>query len=143
MHLQYPTFVPSCSHDSLFWYNTCVWMISYLYYMFAFTSKPSHFLVSNCGLYFYTLRISFIICCKAGLLVLNSPSFCLSVRFLQIWMEAALGCGFFPCIILTILCHSFLACRVSAEKSADNFYENFFVCYLLLFSRLSVFSLCL
>ena len=31
-----------------------------------------------------------------------------------------LGCRFFPFITLDISCHSLLACRVSAEKSADN-----------------------
>ena len=30
---------------------------------------------------------------------------------------------FFPFITLNILCHFFLACRVSAEKSADNLTE--------------------
>ena len=32
-----------------------------------------------------------------------------------------LGCRFFPFITLSISCHSLLACRVSAEKSAVNF----------------------
>ena len=31
-----------------------------------------------------------------------------------------LGCRFFSFITLSIPCHSLLACRVSAEKSADN-----------------------
>ena len=29
-------------HDCWFWYHICVWMISYLYYMFAFTGELSH-----------------------------------------------------------------------------------------------------
>ena len=36
-------------------------------------------------------------------------------------MKALLGCRFFPLITLNILCHSPLACRISAEKSADSF----------------------
>lgn len=48
-------------------------------YWWAF---PFHnFLVSSCGLFFFAKRISFSICCKADM-VLNSLSFCLSVRLL-------------------------------------------------------------
>ena len=43
----------------------------------------------------------------------------------QIWTRALLGsflgCRFFPFITSNISCYSLLACRVSVEKSADNF----------------------
>ena len=61
-------------------------------------------------------------------MVLNSLSFCLSVKLLispsnlnEIlvgWNN--LGFRFFPFITLSISCHSLLACRVSPEKSAVN-----------------------
>ena len=61
-------------------------------------------------------------------MVLNSLSFCLSVKLLISpsnlnevlagWSN--LGCRFFPFITFSILCYSLLACRVSAEKSAVN-----------------------
>ena len=35
-------------------------------------------------------------------------------------MGIEFGCRFFLFVSLNILCHSFLACRVSVEKSADN-----------------------
>ena len=68
----------------------------------------------------------FNICCKAGLLVLNSLNFCLSEKLLispSILNEilarySNLGCRFFPFSTLNISCHSLLACRVSAERSA-------------------------
>ena len=55
-------------------------------------------------------------------------SFCLSVKLLislsnlnEILARSSnLGCRFFPFITLNISCHSLLACRVSAEKSAVN-----------------------
>ena len=64
-------------------------------------------------------------------MVLNSLSFCLSVKFLispsnlnEILAGLSnLGCRFFPFITLSISCHSLLACRVSAEKSAVNLME--------------------
>ena len=60
--------------------------------------------------------------------MLNSLRFCLSVKLLISPSNLneclagynILGCRFFPFITLNILCHSLLACRVSAEKSADN-----------------------
>ena len=68
----------------------------------------------------------FNICCKAGLVVLNSLNFCLSEKLLispSILNEILarynnLGCRFFPFSTLNISCHSLLACRVSAERSA-------------------------
>ena len=70
----------------------------------------------------------FNICCKAGLVVLNSLNFCLSEKlFISpsilneiIVRYSDLGCRFFPFSTLKISCHSLLACRVSAERSAAN-----------------------
>ena len=67
----------------------------------------------------------FSICCKAGLLVLNSLNFSLSVKLLIspsilneiLARQNNLGCRFFPFSTLNISCHSLLACRVSAERS--------------------------
>ena len=59
-------------------------------------------------------------------MVLNSLNFCLSVNVLisssnlneiLAW-SSNIGCRFFPFITLNISCHSLLACRVSAERSA-------------------------
>ena len=80
------------------------------------------------SLVFPTERSSFSICCKAGLVVLNSLSFCLSVKLLIspsnlneiLAGYSNLRCRFFPFITLSISCYSFLVCRVSAEKSAVN-----------------------
>ena len=66
------------------------------------------------------------ICCKAGVVVLNSLNFCLSENlfiFLSILNEilagySNLGCIFFPFSTLNISCHSLRACRVSTERSA-------------------------
>ena len=77
----------------------------------------------------------FNICCKAGLVVLNSLNFCLPEKlcisgkqklfvFLhQFWDEilagySTLACRFFPFSALNVSRHSLLACRVSAERSA-------------------------
>ena len=67
----------------------------------------------------------FSICCKAGLVVLNSLNFCLSEKLFispPILNEilagySNLGCRFFPFSTLNIFCYSLLACRVSAERS--------------------------
>ena len=69
---------------------------------------------------------SFNICCKAGLVVLNSLNSCLTEKLFissSILNEilagySHLGCRFFPFSTLNISCHSLLACRVSAERSA-------------------------
>ena len=66
----------------------------------------------------------FIICCEAGLVVLNS-NFCLSEKLFispTILNEilagySNLGNRFSPFSTLNVSCHSLLACRVSAEKS--------------------------
>ena len=64
------------------------------------------------------------ICCKAGLVVLNSLNFCLSEKLFispsilneTLVKYSNLGCRFFPFSTLNISCHSLLACRVSAER---------------------------
>ena len=83
-------------------------------------------------------------------MVLNSRSFCLFVKLLISPLNLNeilagynnLGCRFFPFITLNVSCHSLLACRVSAEKSADNLmgiplYVNF--CFSL--AAFNIFSL--
>ena len=75
-----------------------------------------------------TQRSSFSICCRAGLVVLNSLSFFLSVKLLIslsnlneiLAGQSHFSCRFFPFITLNISCHSLLACRVSSDKSAVN-----------------------
>ena len=70
----------------------------------------------------------FNICCRAGLVVLYSLNFCLSERLFispSILIEilagySNVGCRFFPFSTLNISCHSLLACRVSAARSAVN-----------------------
>ena len=65
------------------------------------------------------------ICCKAGLVVLNSLNFCLSEKLFispSVLDEilagySNLGCRFSPFSTLNISCHSLLACRVSSERS--------------------------
>ena len=69
---------------------------------------------------------SFNICCKAGLVVLKSLNFCFSEKLLispsilnEIFARYSnLGYRFFPFSTLNISCHSLLAWRVSAERSA-------------------------
>ena len=92
------------------------------------------------------------ICCKAGLVVLKSLNFCLSVELLispSILNEILasynnLGCRFFPFSTLNISCHSLLACRVSAERSAVK-HMGFPLCVTCCFSlaAFSILSLCL
>ena len=63
---------------------------------------------------------------KAGLVVLNSLSFCLSVKLLIspsylneiLTGYSNLGCRFSSFITLSMFCHSLLAWRVSIERSA-------------------------
>ena len=65
-------------------------------------------------------------CVKVGLVALNSLNFCLSEKLFispSILNEilvgySNLGYRFFPFSTLNISCHSLLACRVSAERSA-------------------------
>ena len=68
----------------------------------------------------------FNIYCKTGLVVLNSLNFCLSEKLFispSVLNEILVGysnlsCRFFPFSTLNIPCHSLLACRASAERSA-------------------------
>uniref|UniRef100_A0A8D1EJX6 Uncharacterized protein n=1 Tax=Sus scrofa TaxID=9823 RepID=A0A8D1EJX6_PIG len=97
-------------------------------------------------------RSSFSICYKAGLVLLNSLSFCLSVKVLlspsnlnkSLAGSSNLGWRFFPFITLSISCHSLLACRVSAEKSADNLIgvPLYVICFFSL-AAFKIFSLSL
>ena len=131
MHFQCPAFVFSSSPDFWFWYHNCAWMISYIYCIYFFTGESCHlWYFCFCSWPFITAwKISFSICCKAGLVVLNFLSFCLSVKlwfFLQIWMRVLLGKvilvgGFFPFHPFKYIMPLLLAFRVSAEKSANNF----------------------
>ena len=94
----------------------------------------------------------FNFCCKAGLVVLNSLNFCLSEKLLispSILNEIVagysnLGCRFFPFSILNILCHSLLACRVSAERSAGKHmgFPLYVICCFSL-AAFNTLSLCL
>ena len=67
----------------------------------------------------------FNICCKPGLVVLNSLNFCLSGKLLifpSIFNEilarySNFSCRFFPFSTLNISYHSLLSCRVSDERS--------------------------
>src|SRR5574340_864490 len=72
------------------------------------------------------MEYSFSICWRAGLVVLNSLSFCLSEKllispsYLNEILAAYnnLGCRLFSFIALSMSCHSLLAWRVSVERSA-------------------------
>ena len=93
----------------------------------------------------------FNICFKAGLVVLNSLNFCLSGKlfiFPSIFNEilagySNLGCRFFPFSTLNISCHSLLACRVSAERSAVKCmgFPLYVTCYFSL-AAFNILSLC-
>ena len=84
------------------------------------------FCISFSSLVFLDYISPFIICCKAGLVVLNSLNFCLSEKLFispSILNEILArysnpGCRCFPFSTLNISCHSFLAFRISAERSA-------------------------
>ena len=84
------------------------------------------------SLLFPDQRSSFSICCKIGLVVLNSLNFCLSGKLLispsnlneSHGGQSILGCRFFPFITLNISCYSLLAYRVSIEKSTDSLMGN-------------------
>ena len=100
------------------------------------------------GLFLYFLSLVFTgyvrlfnICCKAGLVVLNSFNLSLSVKVLispSILNEtfasySNCGCRFFSFTALNISCHPLLACRVSAETSAVCAVAFSLMCYYLLF----------
>ena len=94
----------------------------------------------------------FNICCKAGLVILNSLNFCLAEKLLISplmleWILARysnLGCRFFPFSTLNISFQSLLACRVSAERSAVK-HMRFPLCFTCCFSlaAFNSLSLCL
>ena len=93
----------------------------------------------------------FNICCKSGLVILNSLNFCLSEKlftFLSILNEILSGycnldCRSFPFSTLNISCHSLLACRVSAERSAVKHmgFPLYVTCFSL--AAFSILYLCL
>ena len=80
------------------------------------------------GVRIYTPFLCFLfsICWRAGLVVQNSLSFCLSEKLLispsylnEILAEYNnLGCRLFSVITLTMSCHSLLAWRVSIQRSS-------------------------
>ena len=92
------------------------------------------------------------ICCKAGLVVLNSLNFCLSEKlFISpsilneiLAVYGNLGCRFFPFNTLNISCHFLLACRVSAERLAVKCmrFPLYVTCCLSL-TAFNILSLCL
>uniref|UniRef100_A0A8D1IRT3 Uncharacterized protein n=1 Tax=Sus scrofa TaxID=9823 RepID=A0A8D1IRT3_PIG len=91
-------------------------------------------------------------CCKAGLVLLISLSFCFSAKVLispsnlneSLAGSSNLGWRIFPFITLSLSCHSLLPCRVSAEKSADNLLgvPLYVVCFFSL-AAFKIFSLSL
>ena len=92
------------------------------------------------------------ICSKAGLVALNSLNFCLSEKNIIspsvlneiLAVYSNLGCRFSPFSTLNISCHSLLACRVSAERSAVKHmgFPLFVTCCFSL-AGFNVLSLCL
>ena len=104
------------------------------------------------SLVFFDYIRSFNICCKAGLLVLNSLNFCLSEMLFispSILNEilagySNLGCIFFPFSTLNMSCHSLLACRVSAERSAvTHMGFSLYVTWCFSLVAFNILSLCL
>ena len=94
----------------------------------------------------------FSICCKAGLVALNSLNFCLSIKLLislsilnEIFARHSNhGCRFFSFSTLNISCHSFLDCRVSAERSTVNCMGfPLYVTYCFSLAAFNILSLCL
>ena len=90
--------------------------------------------------------------CKAGLVVLDSLNFCLSEKLLIapsvlnkiLAGYSNLGCRFSSFSTLNISCHSLLACRVSAERSAVKcmgFHLYLTFCFSL--AAFNILSLCL
>ena len=85
---------------------------------------------------------------RAGLVVLNSLSICLSVKLLIspsclneiLAGYRYLGCRFFSFITLSMSCHSLLAWRVSIERSAVIFI-GIPLCVICCFS-LAAFNIC-
>ena len=81
-------------------------------------------------------------------MVLNSLSFCLSVKLLIspsylneiLSGYSNLGCRLFSFITLSMYCHSLLACRVSTERSAV-ILMGIALCVICCFS-LAAFNIC-
>ena len=92
--------------------------------LFNYNLFKNFFIPFFSSLVFLDYVSPFNICCKAGLVVLNSLNFCLSEKLLispSVFKEILskyrnLGCRFFLFSTLNITCHSFLAWRVSAER---------------------------
>lgn len=108
----------SSFHNYWYRYHLCACVISYLYWMFAFPSEPTCFvifLLLKVGLSTYKISIS--ICCIAASVGLNSHS--LSVKLLISSMNLnkrpvgywILGCRLFPFLILNVLCQPFLVTK--------------------------------
>ena len=110
------------------------------------------------GLNLYTVfvfpvqRISFSICWRAGLVVLNSLSFSLSVKLLIspsylneiLAVYSNLGCRLYYLITLSISCHSLLAQTVSTERSPVILMGiPLCVIYYFPLAAFSIWSLCL
>ena len=104
-----------------------------------------------CSLVFLDYISPFNICCKAGLVVLNSLNFCLSEKLISpsvlneiLAGYCNLGYRFFPFNTLNVSCHSLLACRVSAERSAVKCMGfPFYVTCCFSLAAFNIFSLCL
>ena len=76
MYFKYSAFILSSSHNYWFRYCTCVWMISYIYRMFAFDNDLSHFIILFLVVAFSfqprEIPLTFVV----KLVVLNFLSFC-------------------------------------------------------------------
>ena len=94
----------------------------------------------------------FSICCNAGLVVLNSLNFCLSIKLLispsilnEIFAQYS-NCGyrFFSFSTLNISYNSLLVCRISAERYTVN-HMGFplYVTSCFLLAAFNIVSLCL
>ena len=83
VHIQSPAFVPSSQFLVLLTYLCVDDSLPFLpiYLPWLVSLVICNIFVSSCGL-FSTCRRSFSICCKAGLVVLNFLSFCLSAKLL-------------------------------------------------------------
>ena len=106
-----------------------------------------------CRSFFFFLFLDYIspfnICCKAGLVVLNSLNFWSSEKIFiypSILNEipardSNLGCRCFPFSTLNISCHSILACRPSAERSTvkQMWFPLYVTCCFFLDALLSLF----
>ena len=94
----------------------------------------------------------FSICCKAGLVEMNPLNLCLSIKLVispsilnEIFAKYSnLGCSFFSFSTLNMSCHSLLAYRVSAERSAVNHmgFPLYVTCCISL-AAFNMLSLCL